>query len=153
MSKKNKFAVGDRVGYAMMDKYENEWDSSPKLVPIFISDYMEEPDYGVVTDVLSNGNVKVKWDPNACQEDDEEYDPAHLLAEAALKAKLVTLDKEFKETTKLIKEKMKEAAALVKDANKLAKKTGNNLEEMYDAVHPLVNAMDSAGWRSSSWGC
>src|SRR5574338_893740 len=148
-SKVQSFAVGDRVGYAMMEKWENEWDSHSKLVPLYISDYMEEPDYGVVTDVLSNGNVKVKWDANSNQEDEEEYEAAHLLLEKDLKAKLVTLDKEFKETTKQIKEKMKEAAALVKEANKLAKKTGNTLEEMYDAVRPLVNAMDSSGWRSS----
>ena len=49
---------------------------------------------------------------------------------------------------------MNEAAALVNEAGKLAKKAHvESLESMYSAVSPLVNAMDNNGWRSSSWSC
>lgn len=151
--KKSKFKVGDRVAYNLIDKRE-EYDVKPNLVPWFIHEYGEDPNYGTVTDLLNSGKVMVKWD--------DEYtnrrfvggvESKILLLESDMKARIVSLEKEFKEAEKEIKVKMKEAASLIKEANKIANTTGNNLAEMYSSVSSLVAAMDASGWRSSSWGC
>jgi len=64
------------------------------------------------------------------------------------------LDKEFRAAEKQIKEKLKEAGKIIREANKMAQKAGaRHLASMYDAVDPLVDAMDDSGWSSSSWNC
>ena len=71
-----------------------------------------------------------------------------------LASDIPALEKEFKIAMKAVKEKVKEAAALVKEANKMALEAhAKSLESLSDVSQPLVNAMDSAGWHSSSWGC
>jgi hypothetical protein len=76
------------------------------------------------------------------------------------------LDKDFKRVEKQVRAKMEAAAALIKeakdmaDANGIAGETNEDSGEsglaswdFYDAVRPLRDAMDYAGWRTSSWGC
>lgn len=151
--KKSKFKVGDRVAYNLVDNCK-EYDTKPKLVPWFIHEYGEDPTYGTVTDLLNGGKVMVQWDDHW---NNAKFvggvEAKVLLLESDMKARIVSLEKEFKEAEKEIKVKMKEAASLIKEANKIANTTGNNLAEMYSSVSSLVAAMDASGWRSSSWGC
>jgi hypothetical protein len=64
------------------------------------------------------------------------------------------MEKEYEVVAKQIRSKLTEAGKLIKEANKMAKKTGATyLADMYDAIDPLKNAMDACGWRSSSWSC
>ncbi len=146
---KHTFKVGDRVAYTLVDRYDAYEQKT--IVPWFVSEYGEAPDYGVVTDLLNDGTVLVKWDNEyANRRLSKGLEPKLLLLEEDMKERISKLDEEFNETTKEIKAKMKEASALVKEASKLAKKTGNELAEMHDAVKPLVNAMDASGWRATS---
>ena len=107
-----------------------------------------------VKDALT-GNLKVyvKWDPDGLSQPSEE-DVSSLELESVAKPKLSKLDAEFKVYEKEILAKMKEAGKLIREANKLSKKAGmESLNDMYDSTYPLFNAMDAAGWRTSSLGC
>ncbi len=147
------FAVGDRVGLAI-SSYDDEYGDGDTSKGKLRFNQDEDPEYGVVTDTLSNGNVHVKWDNEWYEKyHTGEQDVSELLPEATLKKEYARLEDEFNNLEKEVKLKLKEAAKLVKDAHKIAKKTGHDLVDMYEAVRPLVNAMDSSGWRSSSWGC
>ena len=98
----------------------------------------------------SPGSVWVKWIEGDFEEDEEEVSLKMLTPESARSE----IEKEFKAATIQIKEKMQEAGKLVREAHKMALKAhAISLRDMRDAVDPLVHAMDSAGWRSSSWGC
>jgi hypothetical protein len=147
---KVKFKAGDRVGIATSDYDDYDEGTKPGKLRY---DPHSSPDYGVVSDLLTNGQVMVKWDDEWKNKNNHPVDVSSLALESVLKEKLSSLEEEFLEIEKEIKIKMKEASVKIKEASKLAKKTGHSLEEMYDAVSPLVNAMDAAGWRSSSWGC
>ena len=149
MKKINKFKVGDRVGTATSTYYDDIYGGGRREGKLRY-DPENDPDYGVISDVLSSGKLMVKWDDSWKNKDNSAVEPSSLLLEKDLKEKLSKLEKEFLEIEKEIKNKMKEAGLKIKEAQKLAKKTGHSLEEMYDAVRPLVDAMDSAGWRSSS---
>lgn len=150
--KKVKFAVGDRVGHAVYD-VEDRYGESKVVKGIRVSEYGEAPDYGTVTDILSSGKVVVKWDSEWKNRRAAFTDPSELMLESDIKTEYSRLDKEFDEVKKQVKAKMKEAGKIIADAHKLAQTTGNNLQELYDAIQPLEDAMDKAGWHTSSWGC
>lgn len=69
----------------------------------------------------------------------------------------LSAEEEFKALQVVIGEKFAAAAALIEEANQLAEEAGHDPVgdnyDFYDQVRPLVNAMDSAGWNSSSWSC
>lgn len=163
---KKKFVEGQRVA-TMLD--ENE-DFTSKIR--YGGEYGDEPEFGKVVDIdLPNGKVKVLWDKDYLNDYSEpinkttgkkskpirvavEIDPKDLLTEEEAKEKFASLEKEYDTVAKEVRAKLTEAGKLVKEANKMAKKAGvDSLAEMYDAVDPLVDAMDACGWRSSSWGC
>lgn len=141
MKKNHVFKVGDRVGISNgLNMAEFDPESSP--------------DYGEVTDVLSDGRVMIKWDSDWRNKSYKDpVDSSTLLPEKELQEIDAKLEKEFKVLEKEVVVKMKEAGKLIKEANKLAQKAGRSLHEMYEAVGPLESAMDAAGWRTSSWGC
>lgn len=118
--------------------------------------YPYSDDYNIATGVVLDkpapaGKVFVKWGENDQDLDDEEEVDIKLLTLDSDRSKI---EQEFKDVTKQVKEKMKAAADLIHEAHKLAKKGhAKSLESMYDATAPLIGAMDSSGWRSSSWGC
>jgi hypothetical protein len=150
--KKKDFAVGDRVAHAVSETYD-EYEET------HYTKYRYDPDaeanYGVITSILTTEKqATVKWDNEWYNRyNDEPVNLAELMHEEAFKKLEAKLEEEFNEVEKEVEAKMKDAAKLIKEANKLAKKTGRNLESMYEAVSPLVSAMDASGWRSSSWGC
>jgi hypothetical protein len=146
---KNELTPGTKVIAALRYPDEYDYDGEEKVVKYSSGDSYDETLEGVVVDKpAAKGKVFVQWD------DVDEPDEVDVKVLSPISAKS-DLEKEFKETEKAIKEKMKAAAALVKEANKMAQKAGvRNLAEMqYGAAGPLVDAMDNSGWRSSSWGC
>lgn len=169
---KVKFKVGDRVGLNLSLHYESEWDD-PTVIPFRYSDEFAAS-FGKVLSVTDT-TAKVEWEewPDVLDHLDDDDDDSesetidtkkgriyrstirlsHLLPAAELAAKESKLEVEFKKTSKEIRSKLKEAAKIIGEAQKLAKKQGHNLSDMYDAYGPLYNAMDNAGWRTSSFGC
>lgn len=147
--KKSDFKPGTRVVACVP---REEWSDS-SIVKYFHDDWNETTLNGVILDKTAKaGKVWVAWDECDHRAEGEEDEVS--LDILTLESDLPEIEKEYKAVSKLIKENMKEAARLVRESNKLAQKAhASSLESMYDAVRPLVDAMDSSGWRSSSWGC
>lgn len=150
MKNKHVFAAGDRVGLMISEVYD-EYCGTTKVIKLRYDE--EGPNYGTVTDVLSSGQVLVKWDIEWMNQHNKPVDPKTLSPEADVQKEYSRLEQEFDELEKEIKVKLKEAGQIIREANKLAKKTGRDLAEMYEAVYTLYGAMDDAGWRTSSFGC
>jgi hypothetical protein len=162
---KKTFLEGERVGCAI----DETGECTAKVK--YDGEYTDEPIYGKVTDILPGGKVKVLWDDDNYNDHSQVFSkttgklqssltvpreiPAKfLLPEAEMKAKFSSLEKEYEAVAKQIKVKLVEAGKLIKEANKMAKKAGaDSLADMYDAIDPLESAMDSCGWRTSSWNC
>ena len=160
-----KFKEGDRVGAGV----DECGDLAKKLV--YQGEYTDEPVYGKIVDVISATKVKVLFDDEYMNEATTIYnkttgkpvkttyvartvDVKILLPEAECKKKFTELEKEYEAVAVQVRAKLKEAGALIKEANKLAKKAGaESLNDMYDALAPLEDAMDACGWRTSSWNC
>lgn len=60
------------------------------------------------------------------------------------------LNTEFNTLLVVLREKMELAAATIEEAQTVATARGQNLRSIYEATRPLYNAMDNAGWRTSS---
>lgn len=162
---KAKFTEGQRVGCAVDEASELTGKRR------YHGEYDEGPAFGKVVEVLPNGKVKVLWDEEFHNEHSNVYNKttgklvssvvvpravnaAWLLPEEEMKKVYVTLEKEYEAVAKQVRAKLKEAGSLIKEANKLAKKAGaESLNDMYDVLAPLEDAMDSCGWRTSSWNC
>ena len=63
------------------------------------------------------------------------------------------LEADWAQVESLVTEKLNAAAALINEANALASKAGKELHEMWDSTSHLMDAMDDAGWRTSSMSC
>lgn len=153
MTKKvTEFKVGDRVGFP---QYEDE-DTGELTYGLRYEEYGDNI-YGVITDVVSGGKLLVHWDDEDLNNEEPysgKLSANQLMLESEMKVKLSALEVEFKDVNKQIAQKMKDAAKLLREANKLAKKQGYELANMYDAIDPLYSAMEACGWRtSSSFGC
>jgi uncharacterized protein YwqG len=122
------------------------------IVKFYFDEYDDYTLTGVVMDKDASPNhVWVKWDESDFSEYDEEEVEVELLT---LASERNSIEADFKAATKEVKQKMKDAAKLIKEANSIALDAhAKSLADMYDAVSPLIDAMDNAGWRSSSWGC
>jgi hypothetical protein len=140
-------------------EYGDEWSDEESKIVRFRPD--EYDDYTLVGVVRSKeaapGKVYVKWIEGELADDAEGEDSEGEEVDIkvlGLLSERTEMEKEFKAVQKQVKEKMKAAAALIKEAGKMADKAGlPSLANMYDVSSPLVDAMDNNGWRSSSWGC
>lgn len=63
------------------------------------------------------------------------------------------LEREFEQVQSECASKLQAAARLVREAATLARSKGQDLQEMSEATYDLENAMEAAGWRTSSWHC
>lgn len=149
---KKTFMVGDRVGLNLAEEQHDKYDGSdPKLVKYYHRQYGDDPDYGTITSI--NGTkAQVDWD-DYCFLGSKPVDIKHLLHEDEMKKYAAQLEEEFDGVAKELHSKMKEAAKIIKEADKIARKHGNKLAYVYDAIDPLYEAMNKAGWRTSSFGC
>jgi hypothetical protein len=151
---KKDFVIGDRVG--RIEKYNNDGDN---IKARFDMDC--PPKFGAVSAIVSPLNVVVQWDPPSWAPGrivkPEIVVSADLQTEASLKSSWskmeAEMEAEFEVIERQVVAKLKEAGKLLREANKIAKKSGRNLAEMYDAIGPLYSAMDACGWNTSSFGC
>lgn len=147
--KKNELKPGTRI---MACLPRDEW-ADESIVKYFHDDWDETTLLGTVIDKpASSGQVWVAWDESDHHFDseEEEIDIDILTLESARPQ----IEKDYKALAKLIKQNMQDVAKIIRSSNKLAKRAhATSLADMYDAVSPLISAMDDSGWRSSSWGC
>lgn len=137
---KTKFKVGDRVSALYDDGGEGDF-VEPKYIE-YDADFKE----GTI-ESFSSGNTaaNVKWDHDVLYDTSSRTTVIKvdlLIEPSKVKALESQLEKEFKAAERRVLTKVKEAAKSLKEANKLAGKIGNTLEEMYNAHAPLFDAMD-----------
>lgn len=152
MKKQHEFKIGDRVAKATATYYEDEY-SDGKEVPIYYDPDGDGLILGEVTDVSTKGKITVKFDGSL--RGTEVLEAKDLMTEKDGKARYSELETEFAVIEKQVAAKVKEVAKGIREANKLAKKTGRPLAQMsYEIIYrDLYSAMDDAGWRTSSFGC
>jgi hypothetical protein len=138
----SKFKIGDRVA----DKIDR-----------FEFDDCNEPREGTVIEGSAPGKIMVQWDQyswEAAPRAPELVAVKNLLPPKEAKARFSELEKEYNGFVKEAETKLKAASKLIKEANKIAKKAGaESLSDFHEAYGPLYDAMDAAGWRTSSFGC
>lgn len=139
----DKFKIGDRVGSTLMS------NDHGKTVPLHYNEY-NGPLYGTVVGFNKPNKIIVEWDEDKIL---KSVDESTLRSKAEIDKSWSSLEEEFFAVSEKIKGKMKEAAKLLTEAHALSKKTGQDLAGMYDAIGPLLNAMDDCGWRTSSFNC
>jgi len=94
-----------------------------------------------------NGNVQKVTARSLMNESEADAEEAKLTAEQS------KMEEEFEVARAKIAAKMNESAAALREAAKLAKEAGADLQDFYDETRPLLRAMDAAGWSTSSLSC
>lgn len=111
----------------------------------------------IVGPANENNLAIVEWDNGSITKKDIK----HLLNEAdglaenkRLQDEKDRLEHEFEITKEAIAEKLAAAAKLINEAaNIAANKDVSILDSMYEETRELEDAMENAGWRTSSWHC
>jgi len=136
------YTVGSRVAH-IVDMEEEYGSEGPS-----------EPYYGEVIALTTDDKLVVKWDSDYHQSYHSGPIPLDEVAlEKDAKVEYTRLEEEFNEIVDALTTKMEEAGKFIKEAAKLAKEHGFELNEMSDVYYPLYNAMDKAGWNTSSFSC
>jgi hypothetical protein len=112
-----------------------------------------KPNYGEITDVLSDGRVMVKWDDAWKNKNNSPINPQKLCDEEDAKFKRSELEEAFSKVEALVKAELKKAGDIIRNASQIADEAGLDLQDMEDATSALEGAMESAGWNTSSWSC
>lgn len=136
------FNVNDRVVLVAASnlKTHNEYDD-------------DETERGTVRSVLPDGMLSVKWDNSWRKPNPSNHQSEELILETEADQILSKLEAEYEAWAGPIKEKMVQAGALLREAGKLASARNREITEMNEAVRPLLNAMRSLGWSTSSLSC
>lgn len=108
---------------------------------------------GVVKSIGEDGKLTCKWDSRWTEPNPSKHNARELMAEDEADAILSKLEAEYEAWAGPIREKMKQAAELLAEADRLATKQKRNLTEMHEVVGPLIRAMDDVGWQTSSLSC
>jgi hypothetical protein len=108
---------------------------------------------GVVKSIDEAGKLLVKWDDSWRKPNPEKVLADALITEAEADQILSKLEEEYEVWAAPIRAKIEESAKLLKEAGKLADKQNQDLAELHDLVGPLISAMRSVGWRTSSLSC
>ena len=135
-----KFKVGQRVVLRNSALEEYNDDGS----------YTQE---GIVQEIHKSGKCLVKWDKGWEKGNTAGVEPDDLVSEEEAEKILDTLEKEYDAWANPIKNKMKQAAKLLQEADELAAKQDKNLTDMHNIVIPLLEAMENLGWSTSSLSC
>lgn len=142
MSDNKVFNVGDRVARQVLNRRSSLRGGS------VVARGCEEHDTYIV-----------RWDKNkfpsygSKKQEVEEVDVADLTIETDAKAKVKQLDADFDVLEEKIKGKLQQAAELIGEAEAMADANGEMLSELHEATYPLMNALDNAGWATSSLSC
>lgn len=115
----------------------------------------DPPRKGVVIALTDDPNrVVVDWDKtNWGKSEVAKVDVSGLMLEADGTAEFDRLSAEFEKMQEAIHGVVQEAADKLTEAMKMAQANGEELAELHEAVYPLMRAMNSAGWRTSSLHC
>jgi len=108
---------------------------------------------GVVTQINDDGKITVKWDSSWRNPNPSNHDVEDLMLESEADDILSKLEEEYEAWADPIRKKMEQVGKLLREANELAYAQDQNLTEMHDIVQPLMSAMSSAGWSTSSLRC
>ena len=135
-----KFAVNDRVGTVADGKLR-------------YYEHGDGPYYGSITDILSDGRVMVRWDNKWMNDRSKPVNPQDLVAESEMQERYSELERAFRKLEVDVRDKMTEASKLILDAKKIAKTAGFSLRDLSEATSILEEAIDTAGWQTSSWHC
>lgn len=137
--KKMKFKIGDRVGQAPSKKYNPN----------------QRGDVGVVTDITMAGKYLVKWDNSWYERSylGTLWDEDILMPSDEVEAINSKLEEEYTALETELRLKVADAARSLNEATQLAQSKGYELVNMYESTRPLMDAMDNAGWRTSSFNC
>lgn len=108
---------------------------------------------GVVLSVDNKGRVFVKWDGPYRTPNPSYHMPSELILEAKADQILSKLEDEYEVWAAPIRKKIEKAAKLLLEANEMAGEQGRELVEMENLNSALIDAMDKAGWQTSSFGC
>jgi len=136
----SKFKVGQRV-------------ISKDSVNLFEEYEEDQAIRGVVESLGEGDKVSIKWDRKFMSPNPEILSVKELLTEVEGDAKLSTLEADYESWAGPIREKLKAAADLILEAVSLSNKKKRDLVEMHELVSPLIHAMDTVGWRTSSLNC
>lgn len=137
----NTFKVGDRVvlpEYSNLESY---------------NEYEDDCTRGEVTGVNSNGKITVKWDSSWQKPNPSSHDADELMTEVEADDILSKLEAEYEAWAAPIREKMEQAALLLKEAGGLAQGQNKHITELHDIIEPLMSAMRGVGWSTSSLSC
>lgn len=116
----------------------------------------DPPRKGTVIALTDDPNkVVVEWDKgwSSAKSEVAKVDVSGLMLEAAAAAEFDRLSAEFEKVEEAIRLVVQESADKLTEAMKMASAHGEELAELHEAVYPLLRAMDSAGWRTSSLHC
>ena len=133
----------------------DEWSDKAALVKYHYTEYGDNDVEGIVLDKLSSSPdyVFVDWGDHECSDDSLGNDVEVSIKLLTLKSDLPKLESEFKALQKEVRVKCKDAAKLIAEANKMAKKGGQRDLNALDSHGILYDAMYKAGWQISSIVC
>lgn len=107
----------------------------------------------VVDPLSGKEKTLVKWDRNYFSNQPQEVYTDVLILESEGMEKHSKLQEEFEDLERQCRKKLEFAVEAIAEADRLASAKGYALSSMHEAVGPLVDAMGSAGWSTSSWSC
>lgn len=138
----------------------DEWSDKAALVKYHYTEYGDDDVEGIVLDKPSSSPDYVfvdwgdhGWSDHGWSDDLLGNDVEVSIKLLTLKSDLPKLESEFKALQKEVRVKCKDAAKLIAEANKMAKKGGQRDLYELDGQGILYDAMDKAGWQMSSIGC
>ena len=131
--------------------YTDEFGSDQEVGSYFFDKYGDYELIGVIQDKpAAEGKVWVEWLEGDCNDEESEVGVELL----ALESSKPQMEEEFEKAKQIIRNKMEKIAELINEAGELAiDSRAKDLQSMYKECAPLINAMDSNGWNSSSWNC
>lgn len=137
----SKFNIGDRV------VLKNE----------AIEEYNPEEDFcqrGVVKEFKKTGWAVVEWDEAWQNEGDRSVVlPDLLISESEAEPIMSQLEEEYQAWVAPIAAKIKQAVALIGEADELAATKNKRLRGLYNVSGDLKQVMKKSGWNTSSWNC
>lgn len=136
-----KFEVGQRVVLVSGSNLDSH------------NEYGDDVTRGLIKSIDEEGKILIKWDNSYNNTNNRKRKASELMLEVDANAILSKLEADFEVWAGPIREKMKQAGALLKEAGKLADKQGRDLTQMWELTGPLTSAMDEVGWRTSSLSC
>ena len=142
---KRAFEVGQRVVVARsLPKDGDHWYGEAPL----------DARRGKVVQISEEPNtVSVKWDNEYASPNPSQEDPQNLITEEKAEQVLSALEIDYEKWAAPIRDKVKQAAALLQQAGDLANERKSDLIELSDLSNPLLNTMSKLGWDTSSFRC